>query len=180
MNPQERCDLVLRLAQVLYVNGQSADDTLAATERLTKRLGLSATVVLTWDKLQLEAIEGITRFVSIVPGSPTGVNMERVASAMKAIDEVTASPLSASDALRAAGAISHAPPAPTWLFAIAAAVGAAALAILFGVQRIAAVMLIVLSAAAGAVFRRSLAHYSTNPFLQPLCAALLALSAPRL
>jgi uncharacterized membrane protein YjjB (DUF3815 family) len=57
---------------------------------------------------------------------------------------------------------------------MAAAAGAAALAVLFGVQHIAAVMLIVLSAAAGAVLRRSLARYSANPFLQPLCAALLA------
>jgi len=174
MNPQERCDLVLRFAQVLYANGQSTDDTLAATERLSRSLGLSATIVPTWDELHLEATEGITRFVSIVPGSPTGVNMERVASAMKTIDEVTASRLSPSDALQTAGAISHAPPAPTWLFAIAAAAGAAAMAVLFGVQHTAAVMLIVLSAAAGAVLRRSLAHYSANPFLQPLCAALLA------
>ena len=174
MNPQDRCDLVLRFAQVLYVNGQSTDDTLAATERLSKSLGLNATIVPTWDDLHLEATEGITRSVSIVPGSPTGVHMERVASAMKTIDEVTASRLSPSDALQTAGAISHAPPAPTWLFAIAAAAGAAALAVLFGVQHIAAVMLIALSAAAGAVLRRSLAHYSANPFLQPLCAALLA------
>jgi uncharacterized membrane protein YjjB (DUF3815 family) len=93
---------------------------------------------------------------------------------MKTIDEVTACRLSPSDTLQTAGAISHAPPAPTWLFAIAAAAGAAALAVLFGVQHIAAVMLIVLSAAAGAVLRRSLSHYSANPFLQPLCAALLA------
>jgi uncharacterized membrane protein YjjB (DUF3815 family) len=35
-------------------------------------------------------------------------------------------------------------------------------------------MLIMLSAATGAVLRRILAHYSTNPFLQPLFAALLA------
>jgi len=159
---------------VLYVNGQSTDDTLAATERLSKSLGLSATIVPTWDELHLEATEGITRFVSIVPGSPTSVNMERVASAMKIIDEVIASRLLPSDSLQTAGAISHALPAPTWLFAIAAAAGAAALAVLFGVQHIAAVMLIVLSAAAGAVLRRSLAYYSANPFVQPLCAALLA------
>jgi uncharacterized membrane protein YjjB (DUF3815 family) len=35
-------------------------------------------------------------------------------------------------------------------------------------------MLIVLSAAAGAVLRRTLGKYSTNTLLQPLCAALLA------
>jgi uncharacterized membrane protein YjjB (DUF3815 family) len=72
------------------------------------------------------------------------------------------------------GAISHAPPAPTWLFTLAAAAGAAALSVIFGVEHLAAVALIVVSAAAGAVLRRILAQYSTNPLGQPLCAALLA------
>ncbi len=174
MNPQERCDLVLGFAEGLYINGQSTDDTLAATERLSKSLGLSATIVPSWDELHLEATEGIARFVSIVPASPTGVHMERVAYATKTINEVAAGRLAPSDALQMAGAISQVAPPPAWLFAIAAAAGAAALAVLFGVQHIAAVILIVLSAAAGAVLRRSLAHYSANPFLQPLCAALLA------
>src|SRR5258707_5429079 len=100
--------------------------------------------------------------------------MERVASAMKAIDEVTAGRLPPTAALQTIGAISHTPPAATWLFALAAAAGAGSLSVLYGIQHIVAVMLIVLSAAAGAVLRRILAHYSTNAFLQPLCAALLA------
>src|SRR5207245_2590227 len=54
------------------------------------------------------------------------------------------------------------------------AAGAAALSVLYGVQHLAAVTLIVASAAAGAVLRRTLAQYCTNPLLQPLCAALLA------
>jgi len=100
--------------------------------------------------------------------------MERVASAMKAIDEVTAGHLPPTAALQTIGAISHAPPAPTWLFALAAAAGAASLSVLYGIQHIVAVMLIALSATAGAVLRRILAHYSANAFLQPFCAALLA------
>ena len=94
--------------------------------------------------------------------------------AVRAIDEVTAGHLPPTTALETIGAISHAPPAPTWLFALAAAAGAASLSVLYGIQHIVAVMLIVLSAAAGVVLRRILAHYSTNAFLQPLCAALLA------
>jgi uncharacterized membrane protein YjjP (DUF1212 family) len=172
-NRQEQSELVLTLARVLYVNGQSTDDTLAATGRLSKSLGLRATIVPTWDALHIEA-EGTTRVVSLVPASPTGVHMGRVASTMETIDEVATSRLSPFDAMQTAGAISHAPPAPTWLFALAAAGGAAALSVIFGVQHIAAVILIGLSAASGAVFRRFLARYSTNPFLQPLCAALLA------
>ncbi len=174
MNLEEQSDVVLTLGQALHVNGQSTDDTLAATERLSNSLGLRATIIPSWGELQLEATEGTTRLVSLVAASPTGVHMERVASAMKAIDEVTAGHLPPTAALQTIGAISHAPPAPTWLFALAAAAGAASLSVLYGIQHIVAVMLIVLSAAAGAVLRRILAHYSTNAFLQPLCAALLA------
>src|SRR6202140_1740208 len=100
--------------------------------------------------------------------------MERVASAMKAIDAVTAGHLPPTAAPQTIGAISNAPPAPTWLFALAAAAGASSLSVLYGIQHLVAVMLSVLSAAAGAVLRRILAHYSNNAFLQPFCAALLA------
>ena len=174
MNLEQQSDVVLTLGQVLHVNGQSTDDTLAAAERLSKSIGLHATIIPGWGELQLEATDGNTRLASLVAASPTGVHMERVASAMKVIDEVTAGRLAPNAALQTIGTISHAPPAPTWLFALAAAAGAASLSLLYGIQHIVAVMLIVLSAAAGAVLRRILAHYSTNAFLQPLCAALLA------
>ena len=66
------------------------------------------------------------------------------------------------------------PPAPTWLFTLAAAAGAVALAVIFGVQHLAAAALIFVSAGAGALLRRKLAQYSANVFLQPFCASLLA------
>jgi uncharacterized membrane protein YjjB (DUF3815 family) len=53
-------------------------------------------------------------------------------------------------------------------------VGAAALAVLFGVQHLPAVALIFVSATAGALLRRTLGRYSTNIFLQPFSAALIA------
>jgi uncharacterized membrane protein YjjB (DUF3815 family) len=93
---------------------------------------------------------------------------------MHAIDEITTGQLPPSAAPEKISAISHAPPVSTWLFTIAALTGAAALSLLFGVQHLTSVMLIVLSAAGGAVLRRTLARYSTNPLLQPFCAALLA------
>src|SRR5258708_11445228 len=183
MNLEEQSDVVLTLGQALHVNGQSTDDTLAATERLSNSLGLRATIIPSWSELQLEATEGTTRLVVLVAASPTGVHMERVASAMKVIDEVTAGHLPPTAALQTIGAISHAPPAPAWLFVLAAAAGAASLSVLYGIQHIVAVMLIVLSAAAGAGLRRILTHYNTNAFLQPSCAAssarILAASADR-
>jgi uncharacterized membrane protein YjjB (DUF3815 family) len=60
------------------------------------------------------------------------------------------------------------------LFTLAAAAGAVALAVLFGVRHPAAAALIFGSAAAGAILRRACALYSTNIFLQPFAAALVA------
>jgi len=174
MNLQEQSDLVLTFAQVLHINGQSTDDTLAATKRLSGKLGVLTTMIPSWDGLEIEVQEKNARLVSLVSASPTGVEMERVAATMRAIDEIETGQLPPFAALEKIAAISHAPPAPTWLFTIAAAAGAAALSLLFGVQHVTSVMLIVISAAGGAILRRVLARYSTNPFLQPFCAALLA------
>jgi uncharacterized membrane protein YjjB (DUF3815 family) len=66
------------------------------------------------------------------------------------------------------------PPAPTWLFTLAAAAGAVALAVIFGVQHIWAATLIFVGAGVGAMLRRALGGLSENLFLQPFCAAALA------
>jgi len=93
---------------------------------------------------------------------------------MRAIDDIGAGRLAPSAATQAIDAISRAPQAPTWLFTLAAAAGAAALAVLFGVEHPSAAALIFISAGAGAILRRAVAQYSANMFLQPFCAALLA------
>jgi hypothetical protein len=54
--------------------------------------------------------------------------MERVASATRAIEDLDAGRLAPGVAMKAINTISEAPPAPTWLFTLAAAAGAVALA----------------------------------------------------
>jgi uncharacterized membrane protein YjjP (DUF1212 family) len=174
MSLQERSDLVLTFAQVLHENGQSTDDTLVAAERLSNSLNLRSQLIPRWGDLALEASDGGSKLASLVAANPTGVEMERVASAMRAIDEVGAGRLAPPAAEEAISTIAHLPPAPTWLFTLAAAAGAVALSVLFGVEHLAAVVLMAFSAAAGAILRRILARYSANPFLQPLCAAFVA------
>jgi uncharacterized membrane protein YjjP (DUF1212 family) len=174
MTLEERSNLVLAFARTLYVNGQSTDQTLAVTERLGDTLGLCAKIMPRWGELQLQAEDRDARRVFAVAADPTGVNMDRVASTMLAIEELRAGRLAPAAAMEAISTIARAPPAPTWLFTLAAAAGAVALAVLFGVQHLPAAALIFVSAAAGAILRRSLAHYSANVFLQPFCAALLA------
>jgi uncharacterized membrane protein YjjP (DUF1212 family) len=174
MTLEERSNLVLALARVLYVNGQSTDETLAAAERFSGALGLHAEIIPHWGELELEAENSSARVVCAVEANPTGVEMDRVVSAMRAVEDLGAARLAPAAVMEKIKAISKAPPAPTWLFALAAAVGAVALAVLFGVEHLPAVALIFVSAGAGAILRRGLARYSANVFLQPFSAALTA------
>ena len=174
MTLEERSNLVLAFARVLYVNGQATDETSEAVERLGGTLGLRAKLLPRWGELELQAGDREGNLVSAVEADPAGVNMDRVASTMRAIEELGASRLAPAAAMEAISKIAKTPSAPTWLFTFAAAAGAVALAVIFGVQHLKAAALIFVSAGAGAILRRKLAHYSANVFLQPFCAALLA------
>lgn len=174
MTLQDHCKLILAVARVLYVNGQSTEQTVAAANGLARAFGLTATVMPRWGQLQVEVKDKEHRLVSQLAADPAGVDMQRVAAAMNAVEDLRTGRLAGAAAIATIGSIAQIPPAPTWLFTLAAAVGAAALAVLFGVAHPAALVLIVLSAAAGAIARRVLAQVSTNLFIQPFCAALMA------
>src|SRR5439155_25856248 len=77
----ERSELVLSFARVLHVNGQSTEETTAAAERLGNVLDLRADVIPRWGELELQARDGDARLVSVKAADPTGVDMDRVASA---------------------------------------------------------------------------------------------------
>jgi len=174
MTLEERSNLVLAFAHVLYVNGQATDQTLDAVERLSDTLGVRAKLMPRWGELQLQAEDREARLISLVAANPAGVDMDRVASSMQGIGDLGAGRLAPAAAIEVIAKISKTPPAPTWLFTLAAAAGAVALAVIFGVQHLAAAALIFVSAGTGAILRRSLAKYSANVFLQPFCASLLA------
>jgi len=138
---------------------------------------LRAEIIPRWGEVRLAAGDGDAEIVSARAADPTGVDMHRVVSAMCVADDLVAGRIAPPAVRAAVRSISQAPPGPTWLFVLAAAAGAAALAVLFGVQHLAAVALIVVSAASGAVVRRAIVWYSANALLQPLCAGSLASSA---
>src|SRR5258708_12660084 len=93
---------------------------------------------------------------------------------MSTIANVEAGRLAPDSAVPAINAIAKAPLHPTWLFTLAAAAGAVALAVIYGIEHLAAAGLILVSAAAGAVVRRALAQWTTNVFVQPFSAPPLA------
>lgn len=109
-----------------------------------------------------------------VAADPVGVQMGRVAAVMGVLGNIATGRLAPEAGMDAIAEIAKAPPAPGWLFALAAAAGAVALAVIFGVEHPVAVALIFLSAGAGGLLRRALGAVSANLFLQPFCAAMLA------
>ena len=173
MTSDERSKLVLTFARTLFVNGQATDQTVAAAERLARALGLRASILARWGELRLWSDSEETP-ISQIAADPAGVDMDRVASSMRAIADVEENRLTPDAAMKAIGVISRAPPAPTWLFALAAAVGAVALSVIFGVEHFVPMVLIFVSAGAGAILRRALGQLSGNDFIQPFCAAILA------
>src|SRR5262244_1837888 len=112
MTPQEHGKLVLDFARSLFVNGQATEQTVDAAERLGRSLGLSARIAPRWGELQLQVDDN---FVSAVAADPTGVDMDRVAAAMRVVADVAAGRLAPQSAQQAIAAIAKAPPAPTWL-----------------------------------------------------------------
>jgi uncharacterized membrane protein YjjP (DUF1212 family) len=174
MTLQERCDLVLAFARVLFINGQATEQTKSAPERLAQALGLRATLMPRWGELQLVSDDTQATLVTQAEANPTGVEMDRVASTMSAIDDIASGRLNPDAAMKTIDDIARSPPAPMWLFALAGAAGALAMAVIYGVQHVPAAVMIFVSAGAGAFLRRALGQLSTNLFLQPFCAAALA------
>jgi uncharacterized membrane protein YjjP (DUF1212 family) len=174
MTSEERSELSLAFAKVLYVNGQATDQIVAAIQRLGNKLGIKTELLPRWGELQLHVEAGAVPPTCYIAADPIGVDMDRVVSATQAIADIESGRLSPEDASRRIEAIAKAPPAPTWLFALAAGAGAVALAIIFGVQHQLTAVLIFISAGAGGLLRRAIAKVSANIFIQPFCAALLA------
>ena len=174
MSLQERSDLVLSFAKILFANGQATEQTISATERLGRALALRATIIPRWGELELQAADADAERNTQIVTDPSGVDMDRVASAMRVVEDVEAGRSSADAASKTIAAIAKAPPAPAWLFALAAAAGAVALSVIFGIEHFVPMVVIFVSAGAGAILRRAVGRLTANLFVQPFCAALLA------
>jgi uncharacterized membrane protein YjjP (DUF1212 family) len=174
MTSDERCNLVLAFTRTLFVNGQATDQTMAAAHRLGRALDLDAEIMPRWGEVQLRSDGKDGTLICQIAADPAGVDMDRVASTMRAIEDIESGRLKPDAAMKRIGTIARAPPTPTWLFALAAAVGATALSVIFGIERSVPMALIFASAGAGAILRRALGLLSANDFIQPFCAAIVA------
>ncbi|MBT1514067.1 threonine/serine exporter family protein [Bradyrhizobium sp. SRL28] len=165
-------DAVALAAALLFAHGQTTERIVIAAERLGRALGVPVTALPYWGQLTVE-IDGTT-LSQIVPVKPLGVDMGKVLAVTTVVDQVCDGKLEAGAVRSALAAAGHLPSVSTLRFTLLAAVGAASLGVIFGAVDAISLLLIAASAAIGALARRSLSGFSSNPLIQPLCAATIA------
>lgn len=169
--------LLTACATLLFVNGQTTERTIASLTRLGRALGLSVSAFPRWGELALRIEDaspaGAPRH-EVVAAVPAGVEMNKVSRTTSVVDALCDGRTSPADALAELDAVARLAPVSLARFALLAAAGAVALAVIFGATDLPGLGLIALSAGAGACLRRGLARLSSNPLPQPLGAALLA------
>ena len=176
--------LISASASLLFSNGQTTERMVAAVERLAGALGRHVTIIPRWGELVICFPHDADDRNEIVIAAPTGVDMGKVAATNRVIDDLCDGRIDATAAHAAFAAVARHPPVSLLRFAVLAAAGAAALAIIFGATQPLALLVIAISAGFGACVRRWLAKLSSNAFVQPfaasLIAGLVATMAPRL
>jgi uncharacterized membrane protein YjjP (DUF1212 family) len=165
-------EIVAQAAAQLLEDGQTTERTVVVAERLGRVLGLPLRVLPRWGELDVH-VEGAP-FADIAPATPLGVHMGRVLATMTIIDQICDGVAPVAAAGQALADTKRLPPVSTLRFVLFAAIGAAALGVIFGALDMVSLVLIALSAAFGALVRRWLATRVGNPFIQPLCAAAIA------
>jgi uncharacterized membrane protein YjjP (DUF1212 family) len=174
LDPVSVLELVSTSARLLFVNGQTTERTVTAPERLGQELGFRANLFPRWGELVVRIEGDDDSRQEILAADPVGMDMSKVSGTLAVIDKVCQSRMDAEAARTELERITRLPPVSLARFALLAAAGAAALGVIFGVAHISSLLLIALSAGAGACLRRWLAGISHNLFVQPFCAALLA------
>ncbi len=166
--------LLVETARLLFDHGETTHRTVSTVTRLGTALGFPVRMIPRWGELTLRIDSSHGPHYEIFVAEPLGVDMGKVAATNELVDRVCAGKLDAEAAGAALAAIARKPPVSLWRFAVLAGAGAAALGVIFGAADLVTLALIAASAGLGACLRRWLAAIGGNPFMQPLCAALLA------
>jgi uncharacterized membrane protein YjjP (DUF1212 family) len=164
-------------AELLYANGQTTRTVVARVEALAHALGYSAKLFPNWGEIMIRIArsgEPNAQKIVLVAGSPVGVDMNKVMKTLTVLDAVSAGRLDVAGASAALHDVARLRPASMLRFVAFAGIGAAALGVIFGAESLPELVLIGVSAAAGALFRRLIAAQDGGPLIQILCAGLLA------
>ncbi len=160
----------MQAATLLLANGQTTEGARLAVERLSAALGRPARLRARWGEVTLYPADGGNPAFAEV--TPSGVDISRVAAAETVVHAVCTGAVAPAAGLKRLRDIGRSPPVSLVRFVTMAAAGAAALSVIFGASDVPTVTLVAAVAGLGACLRRSAAHLSDNPLLQPLVAAL--------
>ncbi|WP_445165432.1 threonine/serine exporter family protein [Mycolicibacterium sp. Dal123E01] len=166
-------DTIARTAAFLYGHGQSTAMTLTAVERLSCGLGQPAVVIPGWTSITTYDPRPGGRLI-ITAARPNVVNMRRVATVMRAVDAAEDGPVEQADVERALTEARDLPVSATPIFVAACALGAGALALVFGATDVRVVGLVAAAAGIGGLLRRLLGRLSVGPLVEMFGAALVA------
>ncbi|MEA2780922.1 MAG: hypothetical protein QOK29_2466 [Rhodospirillaceae bacterium] len=167
-------DLVAQAAMLLFANGQTTEHMERAAEQLAEALGYRAAIFPRWGELAVQIDGDSGPHYQVVPGAPMNVDIRKVIATLNVIDEICNGRMGTEAARSDLEAVRQLPPLSLARFALLATAGAMALGVIYGAADLVSLVLIGLSAGAGACLRRWLATRSGNPFVQPFCAALVA------
>ena len=166
--------IIATAAGLLFANGQTTERIVAAAEGLGDVLGHPASLLPRWGEIALRVGSGPHAEFELIPAVPSGVDMGKVAAISGVIDRLCVGEIAPEQACPALADAERTPARSTVRFAVMAGAAATALGVIFGAAHALSLALIGLSAVLGALLRRGLARVSSNAFVQPFAAALLA------
>src|SRR5580693_974671 len=108
MTREECSNVVLAFARVLFINGESTQQTLDAEERLGNCLGFRVRTFPRWGELEVQTEDADGKFVSEIEADPAGVDMDRVASTLGTVQQLCGGRLAPADMMGAISRIAEA------------------------------------------------------------------------
>jgi uncharacterized membrane protein YjjP (DUF1212 family) len=162
--------LVAEAVAVLHANGAGSERTARRAQQVATAVGQPSRLELGWNASSIDFGPTVSRFAA----TPSVIGMNRVLGVDHALDRLSRGESTVAQTRSAVRAAAALPPANIWVFALACAVGASCLAVIFGIQHGWTVLLIAVSAAAGAFLRRGIGSLGGSNFWQVGLAALLA------
>jgi uncharacterized membrane protein YjjP (DUF1212 family) len=162
------------VVRLLFTNGQTTERVVEAAGRLAAQAGADIAFVPAWGENAIRLAGSQGALTEQVEMAPTAVDMRKVTAAMRLVRQVCDHSIGPQAAHSALEAIDRLPPIHLGRFSVMAALGATALAVVFGATQPAGLIAIAALAGIGALVRRALALRTVNLFVQPVAAALLA------
>jgi uncharacterized membrane protein YjjP (DUF1212 family) len=172
---ERQADIILSFAKTLFVNGETTTQVINETKKIAKTLNLGILIMVRWGQLSLQIRDSTGAQIScVIEADPVAVHMGKVIATVQTLEAFNQGKSALEQAYESLVKINKKPPYTTGLFSLAAAMGAMALGLIFGVSDWSSAALIFLSAALGGVSRRYLATISTNMLAQSFLAAGIA------